>query len=625
MSEISTDNGGVAAARLQEEERTTLETLAAGAGTRARQARIILDWASGLGAAEIAGRLKVSASTVLRNIRAFEEKRLGAFAQSPGRPPRRGRSAAEKPTQPAERITVEELCRRYDVDMRHATHVAELAHQLFALTMPLHQLDEHYLDVIYIAGLVHNVAYNADPRKHHIRGRQILLETPLSNVTDADRAIIATATAFHRKPWSQERLQKEKSYLALPSTAQMVALWISAVLRIADGLDYSQSQTTSLTESSIGKEVCLIGVKGPNDKVDRARANTKADMWRTVTGISLSVCSRKDVRQALRRRVTHRPEPVSVASDEPMGEAGRRVLHFHLQRMLYHEPGARGGGRVEAVHDMRVAVRRMVTALDVFGGAYRGKARRRMQREMQLMEDVLAGVRDLDVNIAQAETYLETLPWDARPDLEQMIVDWKDLRENNRSRLLRYLDSPRYAEFAERMLEFCETPDADRSRSDKASPIVVAHAAPAIIYVRYEAIRAYESVIDEVPVATLHDVRSEVRRMRYVLEFFKDVLGPESRELVELCIRVQDHLGVLQDADITSELIQKYIRREVKKARRETDADPEDVSTRLYGINAYLDSRQNQIAAARGSFGGLWAEVISPDTRQLLSRAVGVL
>ena len=615
--------------RLTHADRTALNTIAAGSGVQARQARIILDWGSGREAGQIAGELKLSQATVARTIRAFQAKRMESFAEAPLRvPTRRGRPHPPSAGQPAAvRITVEDLCRQYDVDMRHATHVAELAHQLFALTLPLHQLDEHYLDVIYIAGLLHNVAYSTDPKKHHTRGRDIILATPLSNINDDDRALVAVTTAFHRKAWSQDRLQKERSYLALPASAQQVALWLAAILRIADGLDYSQSQSTGLTESMIGRDICLIGVKGPHDKIDRSRANNKADMWRTVTGISLSVGSRKDVRQALRRRMPHRPDPAVVSADGTMSETGRALLRFHFQRMLYHEPGARSGLNSEPVHDMRVAVRRMISALDVFGGAYKGKVRRWMTRELRVLEDVLGGVRDLDVNIAQAEIYLETLPWEARPDLEQLIVDWKDLRDNNRSRLLRYLDSSKYADFADRMLTFCETPEADLTRSaDSPTMLAVGHAAPAIIYLRYEAIRAYEPVIAEVPIATLHEVRGEAKRMRYVLEFFRDALGPEARDLIELFVRVQDHLGALQDADIACGFIQKYIKREVKKARQEgQDGQMVDISTRLYGINAYLDSRQNQIEAARKSFGPLWVEVVSPETRQMFARTVGVL
>jgi len=91
-------------------------------------------------------------------------------------------------------------------------------------------------------------------------------------------------------------------------------------------------------------------------------------------------------------------------------------------------------------------------------------------------------------------------------------------------------------------------------------------------------------------------------------------------------VRVQDHLGALQDADIASTLIQMYIKREVKRANKKAgDSGPVDISTRLYGINAYLDSRQEQTESARKSFAPLWAEVISPETRQMIARAVGVL
>jgi CHAD domain-containing protein len=311
-----------------------------------------------------------------------------------------------------------------------------------------------------------------------------------------------------------------------------------------------------------------------------------------------------------------------------MSEAGRHLLHFHLQRMFYHEPGTRSGLNGESVHDMRVAVRRMTAALDVFGGAYKGKARRWMLRGLLALEGDLGGVRDFDVNIAQAETYLETLPDEARPDLEQLVANWRAERDSNQARLLRTLDSRKYADFADALKTFCETPGADLAgqSGDVAAPIIVAHAAPAIIYVRYEALRAYEPLIQDAPVEMLHELRAEAKRMRYTLESFRDVLGSEARDLIALFVRVQDHLGALQDADIASTLIQMYIKREVKRANKKAgDAGPVDVSTRLYGINAYLDSRQDQIESARKSFGPLWAEVISLETRQMIARAVGVL
>jgi len=38
-------------------------------------------------------------------------------------------------------------------------------------------------------------------------------------------------------------------------------------------------------------------------------------------------------------------------------------------------------------------------------------------------------------------------------------------------------------------------------------------------------VRAYEPVIQDAPIQTFHDLRAEAKRMRYALEFFRDVLG----------------------------------------------------------------------------------------------------
>ncbi|MEJ2757266.1 MAG: CYTH domain-containing protein, partial [Anaerolineales bacterium] len=56
-----------------------------------------------------------------------------------------------------------------------------------------------------------------------------------------------------------------------------------------------------------------------------------------------------------------------IEPDDAMSEAGRKVLRFHYRRMLYHEPGTRLGEDAEALHDMRVATRRMRAAFRLFG------------------------------------------------------------------------------------------------------------------------------------------------------------------------------------------------------------------------------------------------------------------
>jgi exopolyphosphatase/pppGpp-phosphohydrolase len=191
-----------------------------------------------------------------------------------------------------EGLTIEELCRRYHVNMAHGRYVGRLALELFELTLSLHGLDPYYAETSFYAGLLHNVAFAGGVQGHHTRGRDILLAHPLSDLPDADRALIAVTTVFHRKRWKPKKLKKEPSYTALSPGAQATARWLSALVRIADGLDYSHSQATVIAGMAVTPDGVRIMVAGPYADIDAPRADEKADMWRDVTGIPLRVIRR---------------------------------------------------------------------------------------------------------------------------------------------------------------------------------------------------------------------------------------------------------------------------------------------------------------------------------------------
>src|SRR5690606_30776478 len=86
-----------------------------------------------------------------------------------------------------------------------------------------------------------------------------------------------------------------------------------------------------------------------------------------------------------------------VEPDDPMSEAGRKILRFHFRRMLRQESGARQGDDPEAVHDMRVATRRLRAALRVFGPYYDPGVIHPLDRGLRRAGRALGAVRDLDV------------------------------------------------------------------------------------------------------------------------------------------------------------------------------------------------------------------------------------
>ena len=309
--------------------------------------------------------------------------------------------------------------------------------------------------------------------------------------------------------------------------------------------------------------------------------------------------------------------------DDPMSEAGRKTLWFHFLRLLKHEPGTRSGEDIEELHDMRVATRRMRAAFRVFGDFFDPKAIAPYIKGLQRVTRALGPVRDLDVFEEKAVRYLDTLPEEARPGLDPLIENWHDDRQKARSRMLAFLDSGRYRDFKLGFSRFLQTPlsGARSFGSDHATPFQTRHVAPRLIYTRYEAVRAYETVLDNAQVETLHALRIDCKYLRYTLEFLREVLGLEVEAVIEEVKAVQDHLGDLVDANVAIGLLSEFL----------SNWDARQAHLRLSqrrsveGVVTYLASCHAQKHRLLISFPRAWDVLNRDEVRRWLALAVATL
>jgi len=625
--------------RINAEERVVLERVAADeSSVHGKRARIILNSADGLPVDHNAADVGLSVRTVRKWLRAFNEQRLGIFPDD-ALTDKSHESAGTETLAPG-RISLMELCRRYRVDMAHARHVGGLAAVLFELTQPIHKLHNRYVQVIYTAGVLHNVAYAGGRAKHHTRGREIILQNPLSDVEDADRELIAVTTAFHRKSWKSKRLSKEPGYIALSPQRQRIALILAALVRIADGLDYTQSQTTVLARSEAGPEGVQINVIGPFVEVDADRADHKADLWRAIMDVPLRVTPYQDNSFTSLVQPIEKPEEIEsaplqespgVLPDDLMSEAGRKLLGFHFQRMLHHEPGTRAGEDPEELHDMRVATRRMRAAFQVFGKHYEKTMRKRLLKGLKRTGRALGRVRDLDVFMQNAQLYLADLPDERQVDLDMLAMLWAEQRKDARQNMLSYLDGQPYRDFVEEFNTFVSSPGmASRDVDAEApAPVLLRHIAPRLVYKRYEKVRAYGSVLSRANIELLHQLRIDIKRLRYTLEFFREALGDEAAGVIKTLVALQDHLGALHDADVAQQLIGDEMARMVKQARKEArkhgeDPDMVDLS-HLKGMVIYRENQERRMLELRDALPEVWQQVEAAETRRKLALAISVL
>lgn len=304
-----------------------------------------------------------------------------------------------------------------------------------------------------------------------------------------------------------------------------------------------------------------------------------------------------------------------------MSEAGRKVIYTHFLRMLANEAGTRLGEDIEALHDMRVATRRMRAAADVFAGHFDPDALRPVTKGLRRTGRALGAVRDLDVLLEQAEAYQAGLEADRTASLAPLLADWRARREVARRALLSYLDGAAYRDFIVASQAFLTAPGAGARPIPPGEPLPhqVRHVAPRLILARYEAVRAYETIIDAAPLTAYHMLRIDCKRLRYALEFFRELLGPEAPELIKQVTAMQDLLGALQDAHVAERLIASFV--EEQHAARKKGLSKKA----LAGVTGYLDAQRAIQHDLLGLFPAPWAQMVAYDFRRALALAIAAL
>lgn len=334
---------------------------------------------------------------------------------------------------------------------------------------------------------------------------------------------------------------------------------------------------------------------------------------------------------AKKKRSPHRPairypvrKKVDLKPTDSLAEAGRKVLGFHFARMLKHEPGTRRGKDIEALHDMRVSTRRLRAAFRVFEAGFSKKAIAPLLDGLRATGQALGPVRDYDVFMEKLEHYQETLPEVERANLQPLFDAWTAKRRSAREQMLTYLDSKKYFKFKQNFLEFVKTEGLGAKRiptGKEPVPYQLCHVATSLIYDSYAHVRAYEPGLDSAPIETLHQLRITFKRFRYTIEYLQEVLGQEAKAVIEETKAMQDHLGSLQDADVATGILQKFLgeweqhQPTLPLAERRSPAQ----------IVAYLNHQLNQRHQLLTTFPAAWDHFNRPEFKQQLAQAIAVL
>ena len=150
-----------------------------------------------------------------------------------------------------------EFVERCQGDRRHVEQVRVLARQLFDQLADLLGSTPEEWPLLEAASLLHDVGQLVSYRKHHRHSFQLITHADRLDLSARDRALVALVSRYHRKKGPS---RKHPEFAALGPEDQAVVRRVSALLRVADGLDRGHTSNVDQVTATLGPDELLIEV-----------------------------------------------------------------------------------------------------------------------------------------------------------------------------------------------------------------------------------------------------------------------------------------------------------------------------------------------------------------------------
>ncbi len=247
---------------------------------------------------------------------------------------------------------------------------------------------------------------------------------------------------------------------------------------------------------------------------------------------------------------------------EPTGDAAtawRTVLRELTEIMTANFSGTVADTDSEFLHDFRVAVRRTRSVLQEGRKVLPPEARSQFREGFKWLGDITTPQRDADVHLLDLPDLVAPLAPERAAALEPLRLLLEERQRDCHAQLVTDLRSLRRAQLGRDWAQFL-TGEGAWPADDGAEPGSDAPDAlePAIVVAatrmhgaHRRLVRDGRSIDDHSPPESLHDLRKDAKRLRYLLECFGSLFpAADIATAVKPLKALQDTLGTFQDTEV---------------------------------------------------------------------------
>jgi exopolyphosphatase/guanosine-5'-triphosphate,3'-diphosphate pyrophosphatase len=164
-------------------------------------------------------------------------------------------AGAEEPVVPDPLRLFREFAERCQSDRRHVEQVRHLSLLLLDRLGDELGCEPGERILLEAAALLHDVGHLVSYRKHHKHSYQLIMHAERLGLSARDRLLVALISRYHRQ--SPPR-RKHVEFAALPPADQQLVRRLSAIVRVADGLDRGHSATIEGLETTLTGQTLAI-------------------------------------------------------------------------------------------------------------------------------------------------------------------------------------------------------------------------------------------------------------------------------------------------------------------------------------------------------------------------------
>jgi len=249
---------------------------------------------------------------------------------------------------------------------------------------------------------------------------------------------------------------------------------------------------------------------------------------------------------------------VLITPDMPVESAVRRMAVAMLEQAELNVEGTIADIDTEFLHHYRVNLRKLRSLLGLLKKAMPPTMIDTLKPKLSFMAGKTNKLRDLDVFLLDQDRYRAMLPPEFNTGLDELYAVIEKQRRQEKRSVAKYFSSEDYTSNMTYCLsELSKDSTFEHSISSKPVLTVVKK----LLLKRYQKMQLIVASFHiETPDEDIHNLRKEFKKLRYLIEFFMDVLPKKgTKKLLSDVKKVQTVLGGFNDLCVQIEFLTAHM------------------------------------------------------------------